>query len=151
MKNLNELCPFVAKSALVEKEEQLIEVRNEYKNYRRRMQSEIKSIPIKTKSETVEAFLTVYDNFQRALSYGCSDENFLKGIQMTMNELESVLDALGVKEIEALGKTFDPLFHDAILIVERSDTEENIIVEVLQKGFMLENQVIRFAKVKVAK
>lgn len=151
MKNLTELCPFVAKSALHEREQQLIEISNEYKNYRRRMQSEIQSISIKTKSETVKAFLTVYDNFQRALSYGCTDEAFLKGVQMTMNQLESVLKTLGVKEIQALGKTFDPVFHDALQHIEKSDTEENIIVEVLEKGFMLENEIIRFAKVKVAK
>lgn len=151
MKNLNKLYPFVSKSALLEKEGQLIEVTNEYKNYRRRMQLEMQNITIKTKAETVKAFLTVYDNFQRALLYGCRDEAFLKGVQMTMNELESVLESLGVKEIEALGKTFDPIFHDAVQRVEESGAEENIIIEVLQKGFILENQVIRFVKVKVAK
>ena len=70
---------------------------------------------------------------------------------MTMNQLESVLKTLGVKEIDALGKSFDPIFHHAIQRIEKSDVEENIIIEVFQKGFMLKNQVIRFAKVKVAK
>jgi len=151
MKNLNELCPFVTKSALLEKEEQLIEVTNEYKNYRRRTQSEMQDISIKAKVDTVKTFLTVYDNFQRALIHGCIDESFFKGVQMTMNQLESVLKNLGVTEIEALGKPFDPIFHHAIQRVENPDVEENIIIEVLQKGFMLGNQVIRFAKVKVAK
>ena len=76
MKNLNELFPFVAKSTLLEKEEQLNEVTNEYKNYRRRTQSEMQDISIKAKVETVKAFLTVYDNFQLALIHGCTDEAF---------------------------------------------------------------------------
>lgn len=150
MRILDVLWPYVAKSALVEKEEQLIQVSNEYKNYRRRTQSEIKDISIKVKSDTVNAFLTVYDNLQRALIQGCTDEAFFKGVQMTMNELESVLKSLGVIEIEALGQPFDPIFHHAVEHVEKkSDSKENIVIEVLQKGFILENQVIRFAKVKV--
>lgn len=150
MGKLDALFPYAAKSALHKREEQLIEVTNEYKNYRRRTQSEMEDISTKTKSDTINAFLTVYDNLQRALNYGCSDEAFLKGVQMTMNELESVLKSLGVKEIEALGQPFDPNFHHAAERSENSNGEVNMVTEVIQKGFMLENQVIRFAIVKVA-
>jgi len=150
MRKLDALFPYAARSALSKREEQLIEVTNEYKNYRRRTQSEMEVISIKTKSDTIEAFLSVYDNLQRALNYGCSDETFIKGVQMTMNEFESVLKSLGVKEIEALGQPFDPNFHHAAEREENSNGEGNMVTEVIQKGFMLENQVIRFAIVKVS-
>ena len=87
MRKLDALFPYAARSALSKREEQLIEVTNEYKNYRRRTQSEMEVISIKTKSDTIEAFLSVYDNLQRALNYGCSDETFIKGVQMTMERL----------------------------------------------------------------
>ena len=150
MRILDVLLPYVAKSALREREAQLIQVTKEYENYRRRTQSEMRDISIKAKSDTVKAFLIVYDNLQRALTHGCTDESFLQGVQMTMNELEYILKTLGVKEIEALEQPFDPILHHAVERVEKSDAEGDIVIEVIQKGFMLENQVIRFALVKVA-
>ena len=69
---------------------------------------------------------------------------------MTMNQLKSVLEKLGITEIDALGKPFDPALHNAVMHVEDENFGENTVAEVFQAGFMLGEKVIRFAMVKVA-
>ena len=69
---------------------------------------------------------------------------------MTMTGLKEILSKLGVEEIPALGETFDPNLHNAVMHVEDDDASENTIVEVFQTGFQSGGKVIRFAMVKVA-
>ena len=95
-------------------------------------------------------FLPVYDNLERALKTGCSDEAFLKGVQMTMTQLEKVLEGLGVRKIEAVGQKFDAKLHNAVMHVDDENYGENEVVEEFQKGFTLGEKVIRFSMVKVA-
>ena len=102
------------------------------------------------KSETVLAFLPVYDNLERALKQETADEAFKKGVEMTMNQLREVLKKLGVEEIPALGETFDPNVHNAVMHVEDESAGENTVVEVFQTGFKSGDKVVRFAMVKVA-
>ena len=102
------------------------------------------------KADTAAAFLPVYDNLERALKQGCSDEAFRKGVEMTMNQLKEVLSKLGLTEIPALGQPFDPKLHNAVMHVEDENLGENVVAEVFQAGFMLGEKVIRFAMVKVA-
>ena len=96
------------------------------------------------------AFLPVYDNLERALKQETSDEAYAKGVEMTMKGLQDVLTKLGVEVIPALGETFDPNCHNAVMHVEDESAGENTVVEVFQQGFTCGDKVIRFAMVKVA-
>ena len=139
-----------AMAALKEKEDQFLCLAAEYDNYRRRSQKEKESVWNDAKSETVLAFLPVYDNLERALKQETSDEAFKKGVEMTMNQLREVLKKLGVEEIPALGEAFDPNVHNAVMHVEDESAGENTVVEVFQTGFKSGDKVVRFAMVKVA-
>ncbi len=122
----------------------------EYDNFRKRSAKEKESAWTDSKASTAAAFLPVYDNLERALKAPCSDEAFLKGVEMTMNQLKEVLTKLGIEEIPALNEKFDPNFHNAVMHVDDENAEENTIVEVFQAGFKTGDKVIRFAMVKVA-
>ena len=122
----------------------------EYDNYRRRSQKEREAIYTDVKADTITKLLPVYDNIARALALGCSDEAFLKGIQMTMNQLEEIFSKLGVTAIPSVGESFDPEKHNAVRHVEDDSVGEGIIVEEFQKGFAIGEKVIRFAMVVVA-
>ena len=122
----------------------------EYDNYRKRTAKEKEALWAQAKADTAVAFLPVYDNLERALKQETADEAYKKGVEMTMNQLKSVLEKLGITEIDALGKPFDPNLHNAIMHVEDENFGENTVAEVFQAGFMLGEKVIRFAMVKVA-
>lgn len=122
----------------------------EYENYRKRSSKEREALYSQVKSDTVTSFLPVYDNLERALKTSCSDEAFLKGIEMTMAQLRGVFEKLGIKEIDAVGKKFDANLHNAVMHVEDGSLGESEIVEEFQKGFTLGDKVIRFSMVKVA-
>ncbi len=122
----------------------------EYDNFRKRSQRERESLYQQVKGDTVLKLLPVYDNLQRALSLTCSDEAFYKGIEMTMAQLMSILEELGVKPIDALGKTFDANLHNAVMHVEDDEHTKGEIVEEFQKGFTIGDRVIRHSMVKVA-
>ena len=139
-----------AMAALKEKEDQFLRLAAEYDNYRRRSQKEKESAWNDAKSETVLAFLPVYDNLERALKQDTADEAFKKGVEMTMTQLRDILKKLGVEEIPALGQPFDPNLHNAVMHVEDESVGENTIVDVFQAGFKSGDKVVRFAMVKVA-
>ena len=102
------------------------------------------------KAEVTEKFLPVYDNLERALAQETQDAAFKKGVEMTMNQLVSVMEKLGVVSFGAAGEVFDPQLHNAVMHVEDEALGENVIAEVFQKGFKVGDKVVRFAMVKVA-
>ena len=114
----------------------------EYDNFRRRSGD--------IKADTVQKFLPVYDNLDRALKQGTEDEAYRKGVEMIMTQFNATLEKLGVTPIDSLGQTFDPSLHNAVMHVDDAEKGENEIVEVFQQGFKLGDKVIRFAMVKVA-
>jgi molecular chaperone GrpE len=122
----------------------------EYDNYRRRTTKEKESIWNDAKADAASAFLPVYDNLERALKQETADEAYKKGVEMTMTQLRSVLEKLGITEIPALGQPFDPTLHNAVMHIEDESLGENIVAEVFQAGFKLGDKVIRFSMVKVA-
>ncbi|WP_164488743.1 MULTISPECIES: nucleotide exchange factor GrpE [unclassified Flavonifractor] len=138
------------KDSLAQKEDQYLRLAAEYDNYRKRTQKEKTDAYQNAKSDAVMAFLPVYDNLERALKQETADEAYKKGVEMTMNGLKDVLSKLGVEEIPALGETFDPNVHNAVMHVEDENAGENTVVEVFQAGFRSGEKVIRFAMVKVA-
>ena len=138
------------KSQMAQQEDKYLRLAAEYDNYRRRTAKEKESIWSEAKADAAVAFLPVYDNLERALKQETADEAYKKGVEMTMNQLKSVLEKLGITEIDALGKPFDPALHNAVMHVEDENFGENTVAEVFQAGFMLGEKVIRFAMVKVA-
>ena len=94
--------------------------------------------------------LPVYDNLERALKQETADEAYKKGVEMTMAGLKKAFADLGVTEIDAVGASFDPNIHNAVMHIDDDTLGENTVAEVFQAGFMLGEKVIRFAMVKVA-
>ena len=130
--------------------DQFLRLAAEYDNYRKRTAKEKENLWTEAKADTVQAFLPVYDNLDRAMKQETADEAYKKGVEMTMNQLKEVFAKLGVTEIEAEGKPFDPNLHNAVMHIEDENLGENTVAQVFQAGFMLGEKVIRFAMVQVA-
>ena len=130
--------------------DQFLRLAAEYDNYRKRTAKEKENLWTEAKADTVQAFLPVYDNLDRAMKQETTDEAYKKGVEMTMNQLKEVFAKLGVTEIEAEGKPFDPNLHNAVMHIEDENLGENTVAQVFQAGFMLGEKVIRFAMVQVA-
>ena len=119
----------------------------EYDNFRRRSQKERENVYADAYSDAVSEMLPVIDNLERAAQYSDA-EAVLKGVQMILKSTEDMLSKLGIVEIEA--KVFDPEYHNAVMHVEDESYGEGEVVEVLQKGYMKGDKVIRYVMVKVA-
>ena len=122
----------------------------EYDNYRKRTAREKEHLYNDAKIDTIKGMLPVYDNLERALAQETQDAAFKKGVEMTMNQLVSVMEKLGVESFGAAGDHFDPQLHNAVMHIEDESLGENVIAEVFQKGFKVGEKVVRFAMVKVA-
>lgn len=137
-------------ASLREQEDKYLRLLAEYDNYRKRSQKEKENAWTTAKADTAKEFLPVYDNLERALKQETTDEAYAKGVQMIMTQLKTVLEKLGIEEIPALGETFDPNFHNAVMHMEDDSLGENTVAEVFQTGFKIGDKVIRHAMVKVA-
>ena len=122
----------------------------EYDNFRKRTVKEKEASYGNGKADAVEKLLPVYDNLERALNQPTEDEAYKKGVEMTMNQLVTIFAGLGVEIFGAVGDTFDPNIHNAVMHIEQEDAEENTITQVFQKGFKLGEKIVRFAMVQVA-
>ncbi len=138
------------KAQVAQQEDKYLRLAAEYENYRRRTTKEKEAIWSDAKGDAAVAFLPVYDNLERALKQETADEAYKKGVEMTMNQLKTVLEKLGITEIPALGQSFDPNLHNAVMHVDDENLGENVVADVFQAGFQLGEKVIRFAMVKVA-
>ena len=137
------------KASLAEANDKYLRMLAEYDNYRRRSQKERESIYTDVRADTVTKFLPVYDNLARAVQHE-TDEETRKGVEAIFTQLKSILEGMGVTEIETVGKKFDPTLHDALLHIDDEKYGEGEIVLELEKGFKLGDRVIRFARVQVA-
>ena len=135
---------------LAEAADKYLRLAAEYDNYRKRTAKEKEAAWTEAKAQTVAAFLPVYDNLERALKQETCDEAYKKGVEMTMKGLQDALTALGVETIPALGESFDPNRHNAVMHCDDPEAGESTIVEVFQQGFLCGDKVIRFSMVKVA-
>ena len=123
----------------------------EYDNYRKRTAKEKETTYQDAKMDTIQAFLAVYDNLERAVKAGGDEESpHKKGLEMIFNQYRDVLSKMGVTEMEALGQPFDPNRHNAVMHVDDDRYGENEVCDVFQAGFMLGDRVLRFAVVRVA-
>ncbi|GGK18396.1 nucleotide exchange factor GrpE [Caldalkalibacillus thermarum] len=125
----------------------------DFDNFRKRTRKEKEELQKYAALPVIEQLLPVLDNFERALAAGQSTkdaESLMKGVEMVFKQVQQVLTKQGLEEIEAVGKPFDPHFHEAVMQVESEEHESGIVVEELQKGYMLKGKVIRPAMVKVS-
>lgn len=125
----------------------------EFDNYRKRTDKEKSAMFEMGAKDIVEKILPVIDNFERGLAAVPEAEKggaFANGMEMIYKQLLKTLEDAGVKPIEALGKEFNPNFHNAVMHVDDENVGENIIVQEFQKGYMYRDSVIRYSMVQVA-
>lgn len=127
-----------------------LRLKAEFDNFKKRTQKEKASVFDMAKSESVSPFLEVLDNLERAVSLVEKKDRFSEGIDLVINKFYDVLKKLGIVEIKGVGEVFNPNFHEAIKVVEDEKFDKNIVCEVFQKGFMLNDVVVRHALVVVA-
>lgn len=136
---------------LADMKKQLAYTAAEYANFRARSAKEKESTYSNAKGNVVSEILPVIDNLERALSQESEDfEALKKGVQMTMDQLGAALTKLGVEAYGESGDSFDPNFHNAVMHIEDEQFGDSVIVEVFQKGYKINDRVIRPAMVKTA-
>ena len=130
--------------------DQFVRQTAEYENYRKRTTKEKENIYQDAKADTIKEFLAVYDNLERAAaSEGGEDSPHKKGLEMIFQQYKDILAKLGVTEIEAAGKPFDPEKMNAVMHIDDENFGENEVAQVFQAGFELNGKVIRHAIVQV--
>ena len=137
------------KAEIKEKDDKYLRMAAEYDNFRRRSREEKDALYETSLGDTVEALLPIIDNLERAALYD-DGEKVKEGLAMTAKAAQGSFEALGVECFGAVGETFDPNLHNAVLHVEDDAYGEGEIVEVFQKGYKKGKRIIRFAMVKVA-
>lgn len=122
-------------------------------NMKKRLQAEADNVRKYRIQSFASEVLPVLDSLERALDVKVDDQNlknYVKGFEMIYTQLKSVLEKEGVSEIEALNQPFDPNFHNALMQEKKEGVESGIVIEVLQKGYMLKDRVLRASLVKVS-
>lgn len=125
----------------------------EFDNFRKRSEKEKSAMYEIGAKDIIERILPVVDNFERGLATVTEEEKdspFVDGMDKIYKQLIKTLEEAGVKPIEALGKEFNPDFHNAVMHVEDEEFGENVVAEELQKGYMYRDTVVRHSMVKVA-
>lgn len=135
-------------------EEALLRSQAELINYKRRKDEETSRIIKYAEEDILKGFLPILDNFERAINMddnNLEDEvsKFLQGFKLMYKQIKDLLTKFEVKEMDCLGKEFDPTYHQAVTTGKDESKESGIILEVLQKGYMYKDKVLRTAMVKV--
>lgn len=140
-----------AQAALVaEGEERYKRLQADFANFRRRNEKERQELSSLVMQGLIKDLLPIVDNFERALAVeNAKDAALHEGISMVYKQFMETLKKNGLEPIEAVGKKFDPNFHQAVMRVQDPDKEDNTIEEELQKGYMVQGRVIRPSMVKV--
>lgn len=128
----------------------LLRLQADFSNYKKRKEKEMASVYSNALVELIEDLLPVLDNFERALAQEDSGDDFRKGVEMIYKQFMNFLEKQGVKQIEAVGKEFDHNYHNAVMQVETDEFDSGIVVDELQKGYIVNEIVIRPSMVKVA-
>ncbi len=135
---------------LEETNEKLLRLMAEFDNFRKRTQREREAVFGDAQALVLTKLLPVLDNFARALESGCTDEAFAKGIGMIHTSLLAAVEGFGLAELGTPGETFDPNLHHAVQHIDDETLGENVVAEVLQKGYKMGERVLRPAMVKTA-
>ncbi len=143
--------------AAEEDEERYIRLAAEFDNFRKRSARQYAEIIKNANEELILELLGILDDFQRALESTSvdndkqtgEDENFLPGMKLIYEKLLTTLKKKGVRSMEALGERFDPVYHDAVM-QSPSEEEEGTVISVVSPGYLINDKVIRHARVVVA-
>lgn len=133
-----------------DKEDRIKRLMAEFENFKKRSAKEREQLYNSIISDIAISFLPVIDNLEKAVSVKTDDENYRVGVELVLKQFKEVLANNGVKEIEAVGKTFDPELHEAVSSVEDDSLGVQEIKEEYRKGYMIGNKVIRHSLVVVA-
>lgn len=142
-----------ARKEASEKHDQYLRVMAEFENFKKRVQKESAESRRYANEELLKAMLPVLDNLERALEHGNSnveDDPMVEGLRMVQKQFLETLEKFGVSQVEALGKPFDPNFHEAMMQVATSDSPPNTVVTEIAKGYLYNDRLIRPAMVGVS-
>lgn len=136
--------------------DQLLRKAADFENYKRRIENDILNITKFANEELIEKLLPILDDFERFLQHSKQENNidnpFFKGIELIYNKFIRILELQGLKKIECVGQQFDVNLHDALLVVpnDEPNVPANTIIQEVEKGYKLNDKIIRHAKVIVA-
>ena len=143
------------KEELKKKDQEVLVAKADLINYRKRKDEEVARMLKFCNEELIKQILPIMDNFERAIKL--DDDNledevskFLEGFKMIYCNMQSVMGNFEVKQIDGANKPFDPTYHNAIMVEQREGVEPGMVLEVLQKGYIYKDKVIRPAMVKVS-
>ena len=122
----------------------------EFENYKKRTQKDKEGLKDLLVSDIMTSILPVIDNLEKAVKVQTEDKAYQDGVKLVLKQLQDVLLYNGVKEIETVGKKFDPELHEAVSHVTDEKHGENVIIEEFRKGYRIGNRVIRHSMVIVA-
>lgn len=137
--------------------ERLLRLSAEFENYKKRMDRQVEEFKKYANESLLKELLTVVDNLERAISSTDVDKGVtseacvIEGVEMTLNEILKILKKFNVTPIEAKGKPFDPVYHEAMMQEESDEYPENTVINELQKGYMIHDRLLRPAMVVVSK
>ncbi len=133
--------------------DQLLRLKADFENYKKRTEKERGEVYSRALEELSASLLPVIDNFERAIEAGKEMDTggFMEGVQMVYGQLVEVLQKEGLALVDAMGCQFDPEYHHAVLTECDENEEDNVILEVFQKGYLFKDRLLRPAMVKVNK
>jgi len=141
------------KEQVEEQQQRFLRAQADFDNFRRRTMKEKEELGQYASMKLIEQLLPVVDNFERAIAATGANKDFdslAKGVEMIFKQLAQVLEQEGLKPMATVGEAFNPDFHQAIMQVESDEYEEGIVVEEVQKGYIMKEKVLRPAMVKVS-
>lgn len=142
------------KTKVDECEDKLLRLAAEYDNYRKRTVREFGELVKSANEDLISQLIPVVDNFERALTAAKTSgdfDSFHKGVEMIYQQLKDLLEKQGVSVIEAINEPFDPNRHEAVMVVEKEEVPPETVVEEVERGYMLNDRVLRPSKVAVSK
>lgn len=138
------------KAELESKNDLLLRTAAEFDNFKKRTERERASIAEFAKANVIKQLLPILDNIDRASQVEKDTPDYIKGIELIVKQFEGLANVLGISEVASVGDTFDPNCQEAVMHIEDETLGENVVAEVLQKGYKIGDTVIRPAMVKVA-
>ncbi len=136
-----------------EENDKYVRLMAEFQNYKKRVSKEKSDIRQYATEKLITELLPVLDNFERALASKAEDDpaGYAKGMELIFTQMKTAFEKSGLAEVEAQGQDFDPMKHNAVLTEECEELESGKVSKVLQKGYLLNDKVIRPAMVAVTK
>ncbi|MBR4072787.1 MAG: nucleotide exchange factor GrpE [Clostridia bacterium] len=122
----------------------------EFDNFKKRTEREKAGVAEFAKAGIIKKLLPILDNVDRAATADKESADYIKGVELIIKQFESLAGDLGIEEVAKIGDNFDPNFHEAVMHIEDENLGENVISQVLQKGYKIGDTVIRPAMVQVA-